>query len=311
MWLSPAFTFRVLFGDNRGVCAFRCDDFGCRTFLILKGVMMLKLRFSKTVDCPTLGKLLDFYLIVSIDNGKPIKIFNESETVDITAGEHDFAFSLGMSSLFIKMDSNVLSAKETIHITEDTEICVTIVKDGIHTTINKLPEQVNNISKEIARDSNMNDTKYFYSGYNADLSVYEDRIVISGKFINKGMGEKTIPMSSISAVQIKPSTLLVNGFIAFNVLGEVATSSTRFGSGADSRLSENTVIVKNRNDDKIIKEIKNYVENAKSKSTATISQTVIQQNSSADELKKFKELLDQGIITQEEFDAKKKQLLGL
>ena len=33
--------------------------------------------------------------------------------------------------------------------------------------------------------------------------------------------------------------------------------------------------------------------------------------SAADELKKFKELLDIGIITQEEFDAKKKQLLGL
>ena len=33
--------------------------------------------------------------------------------------------------------------------------------------------------------------------------------------------------------------------------------------------------------------------------------------STADELKKFKELLDMGAITQEEFDAKKKQLLGL
>ena len=31
----------------------------------------------------------------------------------------------------------------------------------------------------------------------------------------------------------------------------------------------------------------------------------------ADELKKFKELLDMGAITQEEFDAKKKDLLGL
>lgn len=41
-----------------------------------------------------------------------------------------------------------------------------------------------------------------------------------------------------------------------------------------------------------------------------IKQEVIQQ-SSADELKKFKDLLDQGIISQEEFDAKKKQLLGL
>ena len=33
--------------------------------------------------------------------------------------------------------------------------------------------------------------------------------------------------------------------------------------------------------------------------------------SKADELKQYKELLDSGIITQEEFDAKKKQLLGL
>lgn len=33
--------------------------------------------------------------------------------------------------------------------------------------------------------------------------------------------------------------------------------------------------------------------------------------SPADELKKYKELLDSGILTQEEFDAKKKQLLGL
>lgn len=33
--------------------------------------------------------------------------------------------------------------------------------------------------------------------------------------------------------------------------------------------------------------------------------------SSADEIKKFKELLDMGIISQEEFDEKKKQLLGI
>lgn len=34
-------------------------------------------------------------------------------------------------------------------------------------------------------------------------------------------------------------------------------------------------------------------------------------NSAADEIKKFKSLLDEGIITQEEFDAKKKELLKL
>ena len=38
---------------------------------------------------------------------------------------------------------------------------------------------------------------------------------------------------------------------------------------------------------------------------------IVKQASEADELGKYKELLDKGVITQEEFDAKKKQLLGL
>ena len=41
------------------------------------------------------------------------------------------------------------------------------------------------------------------------------------------------------------------------------------------------------------------------------SNPVIGALSNADELKKFKDLLDAGIISQEEFDAKKKDLLGL
>lgn len=44
---------------------------------------------------------------------------------------------------------------------------------------------------------------------------------------------------------------------------------------------------------------------------SAISNTSHSNISTADELKKFKELLDMGVITQEEFDAKKKQLLGL
>lgn len=47
----------------------------------------------------------------------------------------------------------------------------------------------------------------------------------------------------------------------------------------------------------------------KSMTTTTIMQEA--PRSDADELKKYKELLDSGVITQEEFDAKKKQLLGL
>lgn len=47
---------------------------------------------------------------------------------------------------------------------------------------------------------------------------------------------------------------------------------------------------------------------------ARASRTVVNQEipqSNAEELRKYKELLDLGVITQEEFNAKKKQLLGL
>lgn len=52
--------------------------------------------------------------------------------------------------------------------------------------------------------------------------------------------------------------------------------------------------------------LKNDMEKRKRSVKATVAAL-----SPADEIKKFKDLLDQGIITQEEFDAKKKQLLGL
>ena len=41
------------------------------------------------------------------------------------------------------------------------------------------------------------------------------------------------------------------------------------------------------------------------------SKMVFNEPSPADELKKYKELLDTGVISQEEFDAKKKQLLEM
>lgn len=69
------------------------------------------------------------------------------------------------------------------------------------------------------------------------------------------------------------------------------------------------LFIKNR--DEIHKCIGDLLVERQSKAApvTTIKQESPQSN--ADELKKYKELLDSGVITQEEFDAKKKQLLGL
>lgn len=53
--------------------------------------------------------------------------------------------------------------------------------------------------------------------------------------------------------------------------------------------------------------IRTLIEENKKNMSTIINQ--FQSFSSADELRKFKQLLDDGIITQEEFDEKKKQLL--
>ena len=69
--------------------------------------------------------------------------------------------------------------------------------------------------------------------------------------------------------------------------------------------------ISNRNE--IYEEIKKILADRQTKEVKASAPVtnITQAQSSADELKKFKELLDSGIITQEEFDAKKKQLLGL
>lgn len=104
-----------------------------------------------------------------------------------------------------------------------------------------------------------------------------------------------LPVDSISAVS--------KGI--FKSVG-VATSSGRISF----------LFVKNRDEihdalSDLIVSRQNDIKAEKQREEKQEATTIVQQASSADELKKFKELLDAGIITQEEFDAKKKHLLGL
>ncbi|MDD4510213.1 MAG: SHOCT domain-containing protein [Oscillospiraceae bacterium] len=99
-----------------------------------------------------------------------------------------------------------------------------------------------------------------------------------------------LPLDSISAV----GTSALNGISVAS-----ASGSVKFLGFA--------------NNTEVHKVISDLLINRQNTSNKEIHTTIKQEmpQSSADELKKFKELLDSGIITQEEFDAKKKQLLGL
>lgn len=156
----------------------------------------------------------------------------------------------------------------------------------------------------------MADYKFYLKGVNGQLTIYEDRVIIERGgalgFLTQGLaGAKTIPMDSIMSVQFKEGNMWTNGFIQFGIMGGKEARGGVFNATQD----ENTVMIKAATNDNA-REIKDYIEGIilnRSKN----KETVVQQVSPAEELKKFKELLDMGVISQAEFDAKKKQILGL
>lgn len=150
--------------------------------------------------------------------------------------------------------------------------------------------------------------KFNFSGVNGQIRVYEDRIVISRSgflgYASQGLaGQKTIPMDSIMSVQFRAATSLVNGFIQFGILGGRESR----GGVVNAVDDENSVMFRESSNNEARK-VKDYIESIILNRNKNSGGAV--QFSPADELRKFKELLDMGAITQEEFDTAKKKILN-
>lgn len=123
--------------------------------------------------------------------------------------------------------------------------------------------------------------------------------------INQGLkGDKTINIRNITSVQVKKPGM-TTGYIQFVLMGSHESKGGVMHAVSD----ENTVIFSNGSQYKHALEIKEYIEKLNNE---PVTQTVIQQStiSVADEIRKLKELLDEGLLTQEEFDEQKKRLLS-
>lgn len=145
-------------------------------------------------------------------------------------------------------------------------------------------------------------------GINGQLDLYNDKVIVKRKGALAKMtqgffkGDKTIYIKQITGIQVKMGATFINGYIQFTVPGGIESKK----GITDATRDENTVIFNKKNNDTVI-QIKAKIEELKqSQSGQTISQL-----SNADEIKKYKELLDQGILTNEEFTVKKKQLLNI
>ncbi|MBP3441960.1 MAG: SHOCT domain-containing protein [Clostridia bacterium] len=117
-------------------------------------------------------------------------------------------------------------------------------------------------------------------------------------------GEKTIYFKDAIGVQYKPSSI-ADGYIQVETAaGGMTSTSSQYGGENSIQFSGKD---KNAEAEIVVDFIRKQIEEIKNAPAGG----VIQQVSPAEELKKFKELFDMGVISQEEFDAKKKQLLGL
>ncbi len=154
----------------------------------------------------------------------------------------------------------------------------------------------------------MDEPLLILAAFNGTVYAYEDKVIIrrKGIYAMTAGKENVIPYSTMVGVKFMEGNFITKGHIKFLVKGFAETSSVSFGSVSDS--DRHAVLFGKKLNEEANK-MKNFVETKLSQ--ASSATPIIQQASAADELKKFKELLDAGVITQEEFDAKKKQLLGI
>lgn len=145
-------------------------------------------------------------------------------------------------------------------------------------------------------------------GTNGEVELHEDKIVIKRKGLTNTIlhgfkGDKSIPISMITSIQFKEPGFLTAGYIQFGIQGGIESR----GGIYDAVKDENSItFIKKTKKDFI--ELKEYIEN---KIMSREKQRYSATGNNLDELEKLSDLLNKHIITEEEFAAKKKQILGI
>jgi hypothetical protein len=151
----------------------------------------------------------------------------------------------------------------------------------------------------------------FLDGIGGRLDVYDNKIIITRSgatsFLLHGLkGDKTLYYHQITSLQLKMGDAFTNGYIQFSIQGGRESTGGILAATQD----ENTVMFTYKQNDQA-QRIHDLIEK-KLLETQTPKQTPIStQSSVTDEIAKMKKLLDNGTITQEEFNAFKKKALGI
>jgi len=124
-----------------------------------------------------------------------------------------------------------------------------------------------------------------------------------------GKGDKRIPITSITAVQIKPAGAMVNGYIQFTLPGGNEKKAGFGKQTMDAAGDENSVIfTKNQEQDFLA--LRDAIEKAMiSRSGPQVIVAAAAGPSKLDQLKQIGELRDAGVLTPEEFEIEKTKIM--
>jgi hypothetical protein len=152
----------------------------------------------------------------------------------------------------------------------------------------------------------MSDGVEFFKGHGGSIELSATTVTIKRKgvlaFVTQGLkGDKEIPISLLTALQFKSAGMFTNGYIQFSFQGGSEAKGGAFQAASD----ENTVL--------FTKDQQPAFEALRGKLQPLIGQVSapVVQKSYLDDLERLASLRSSGILTEEEFQAKKKQILGL
>lgn len=124
--------------------------------------------------------------------------------------------------------------------------------------------------------------------------------------VEKKNKRETFPISRIQSFTItKPS--IFGGTVVFTT-AQAATGGVGLGFGMAAAVGAEKTFVFKKNDYEAAQALERYIAGYEESKSETASGNVV---SVVDEIRGLKQLLDEGILTEEEFSAKKKQLLGI
>ena len=134
---------------------------------------------------------------------------------------------------------------------------------------------------------------------------YTLRIQRSNLIISIKRTEETIPISKIQSFSLKEPGMIKPGMIVFKT-AQAASSGVSLGFGVGVALGAEKTFFFAKAETESALRLRDYIVNFDGEQIAAGNVVSV-----VDEIRGLKGLLDDGIITKEEFDAKKSKLLGV